>query len=125
MHCYERIFTFDATLRRLISILAVVVTSLSLAAPNAAAQLRTSGIRKIVVQVSPEYPAIARKMHLAGTVRLLATVNAAGKVTKTEVLGGSPVLAQAAADAVIKSKWESGSGETREVVEVKFQPDTD
>ena len=125
MHCYERIFTFDATRRRLISILAVVVTSLSLAAPNAAAQLRTSGIRKIVVQVSPEYPAIARKMHLAGTVRLLATVNAAGKVTKTEVLGGSPVLAQAAADAVIKSKWESGSGETGEVVEVKFQPDTD
>jgi TonB family protein len=125
MHCYERIFTFDATRRRLISILAVVVTSLSLAAPNAAAQLRTSGIRKIVVQVSPEYPAIARKMHLAGTVRLLATVNAAGKVTKTEVLGGSPVLVQAAADAVIKSKWESGSGETGEVVEVKFQPDTD
>jgi TonB family protein len=125
MHCYGRIFTFEATLRRLISILAVVVTSLSLAAPNAVAQLRTSGMRKIVVQVSPEYPAIARKMHLAGTVRLLATVNAAGKVSKTEVLGGSPVLAQAAADAVIKSKWESGSGETKEIVEVKFQPDTD
>ena len=113
MHCYERSSSFDATLGRLIPILAVVVTSLSLAAPNAVAQLRTSGMRKIVVQVSPEYPAIARKMHLAGTVRLLATVNAAGKVIKTEVLGGSPVLAQAAADAVIKSKWESGSGETR------------
>jgi TonB family protein len=125
MHCNGRIFTFEATLGRLISILAVVGTSLSLAAPNAVAQLRTSGMRKIVVQVSPEYPVIARKMHLAGTVRLLATVNTAGKVIKTEVLGGSPVLAQAAADAVIKSKWESGSGETKEIVEVKFQPDTD
>lgn len=56
---------------------------------------------------------------------MLATVNAAGKVIKTAVLGGSPVLAQAAADAVIKSKWESGTGETKEIVEVKFQPDSD
>jgi TonB family protein len=111
--------------RHLISISLVIVTSLSLSLPNAVAQLRTSGARKIVVQVSPEYPAIARKMHLAGTVRLLATVNAAGKVTKTEVLGGNPVLAQAAGDAVIKSKWESGTGDTKEVVEVKFRPDTD
>ena len=125
MHCYERISNFEATLRRLISILVVVVTSLGLSPPIGLAQLRTSGMRKIVVQVSPEYPAIAQKMHLADTVRLLATVNRASKVTKTKVLKGSPMLAQAAADAVIKSKWESGSGETKEIVEVKFQPDTD
>jgi TonB family protein len=125
MHYYDRLFTVYAMVRHLISISLVIVTSLSLSLPNAVAQLRTSGARKIVVQVSPEYPAIARKMHLAGTVRLLATVNAAGKVTKTEVLGGNPVLAQAAGDAVIKSKWESGTGDTKEVVEVKFQPDTD
>jgi TonB family protein len=125
MHYYERILTFDAMLGRLIPISLVVITSLSLSPLNADAQLRTSGMRKIVVQVSPEYPAIARKMHLAGTVRLLATVNSAGKVTKTEMLGGNPVFAQAAADAVIKSKWESGTGETKEIVEVKFQPGTD
>jgi len=111
--------------RRLISILLLVVISLSHLAPKAAAQLRSSGKRKLVAQVSPEYPALARKMHLSGTVRLLATVNAAGKVTKTELLGGNPVLAEAAADAAVKSRWESGTAETKEMVEVKFQPESD
>ena len=102
-----------------------MLAALSLSSPSALAQMRTSGKRRIVAQVRPEYPSLAQKMHLTGTVRLMATINPAGKVTNAEILGGSPVLAQAAADAVSKSKWESGTAETKEIVEVKFQPDTE
>lgn len=64
-------------------------------------------------------------MRLTGTVRLVVTVAADGKVTRTEVSGGNPVLAQSAVDAVNKSKWQPGTEETKEIVEVKFQPETD
>ena len=87
--------------------------------------MRSVGKRKIIVQVAPVYPPLARKMNLSGTVRLLAVVAGGGKVVRTEVLGGSPLLAQSATDAVSKAKWEPGPEETKEIVEVKFQPDAE
>jgi outer membrane biosynthesis protein TonB len=38
------------------------------------------------------------------------------------VLGGNPVLVEAAADAVNKWKFEAASSETTEVVQVTFIP---
>ena len=77
--------------------------------------------RKIVRKLAPEYPELARKMNLGGTVRVVAVVAADGDVKAVEPKGGHPILLKAAEDAVAKWKFVSG-GESREVIEVHFAP---
>jgi hypothetical protein len=43
-------------------------------------------------------------------------------VKSVEVKGGHPVLVRAAQDAIYKWKWAPASHETREAIEVKFDP---
>jgi outer membrane biosynthesis protein TonB len=54
---------------------------------------------------------------------MLVTVAPNGTVKKAEVFGGSPVLAQAASNAVQKWKWLPAATETKEPVEINFHPD--
>jgi TonB family protein len=53
--------------------------------------------------VQAVYPADARAKHIEGTVVLMLTVNAEGKVSSMEVVSGPPELAQAAKDAA--AQW--------------------
>jgi len=76
--------------------------------------------RKIVVKVQPQYPALAHAAHITGTAKLLVRVNSNGKVESVEVLGGHPLLAQAAVAAVSQWKWEPSSQSSQEAVLVKF-----
>ena len=78
--------------------------------------------RKIKSKVQPEYPEIARKMGLTGTVRLQIVVAPSGMVKDTKVIGGHPILVNAAVEAVKKWRYESGAGETTKTVEFKFDP---
>jgi TonB family protein len=78
--------------------------------------------RKIKSKVSPIYPEIARKMNLAGVVKLEVTVTASGAVKDTKVIGGNPILVNAAADAVKKWRFEPANDESVGVVEFKFDP---
>jgi protein TonB len=57
----------------------------------------------LIYKVQPQYPAAARLMHLQGTVRLRAIIGKDGSVSELEVLGGNPILVQAAVAAV--SEW--------------------
>jgi TonB family protein len=68
------------------------------------------------------YPEIAKRMNLSGTVKVLATVAPDGTVKSVQPMGGSPVLIQAAQDAVYKWKFAAGSGETKEPIELHFDP---
>lgn len=86
------------------------------------AQEQPPGARKIVSQVAPEYPELAKKMQIRGTVRVEAVVTPNGKVKLTQVVGGSPVLAKAAVDAVAKWKWVAAPQETKELIELNFHP---
>lgn len=76
--------------------------------------------RKIKSKVLPEYPSIARQLNLVGKVKLETAVAADGHVTGTKVLGGNPVLAIAAQDAVKKWRFEPAPKDTTEVIEVDF-----
>ena len=84
-------------------------------------EVKDHGGRKVKASVKPDYPAVARQMHLTGTVRLEATVGPDGKVRETKVVGGSPLLVQEAVTAVKKWKYEETAKETVENVEVVFQ----
>jgi periplasmic protein TonB len=77
--------------------------------------------RKIVRKVEPQYPAIAKRMNLGGTVKVVAMVSSDGTVKKVEAVGGSPLLVQAAQNAVSLWKFAPGT-ESKETVELHFTP---
>jgi TonB family protein len=76
--------------------------------------------RKLKSRVVPEYPAIAKQMNLRGRVKIETTVGADGHVVSTRVLGGNPVLASAATEAIKKWRFETAPKETTELVEIDF-----
>jgi len=78
--------------------------------------------RKVVVQVAPSYPELAVRTNIHGVVKLIVLVGADGKVKTTEIVGGNPVLVQAAAAAVHKWKYEASPQPTKELIELKFEP---
>ena len=78
--------------------------------------------RKVVKQVMPRYPDLARRISLVGTVKLVAVVTTDGKVKKVETVGGSPILTQAAQDAVYQWRFAPASVESRETLELHFDP---
>ncbi len=76
--------------------------------------------RKVVRQEDPEYPALAAKLNLHGTVKLKIWITADGSVRRLEYVGGHPVLAESALKAVKNWKYAPGNQESATVVEIKF-----
>ncbi len=101
---------------------AVVLLALSILLPNASYAQQPEAKRKVVSRVVPTYPELARRIQLRGVVKILALVSPNGKVKSTEVLGGSPLLAKAGADALEKWKWEPAAQESTELIEFNFDP---
>ena len=61
-------------------------------------------------------------MNIVGVVKVQVTVDKAGVIKNAKLVGGHPILAGAAMDAVKKWRYESGSEETIGVVEFHFDP---
>lgn len=78
--------------------------------------------RKTKFSIQPAYPELARKNNIQGTARLQVLVAADGSIKDIKVLGGSPVLVQAAVDAVKKWKYEAASSESTVVLKFDFKP---
>ncbi len=76
--------------------------------------------RAIKTRVAPVYPEIAKRLHVAGVVKVEATVSADGKVTDVRTVSGNHMLAPAAEDAVRKWKFVQGDGESMVTVDVGF-----
>ena len=80
------------------------------------------GGRKARRQTAPTYPEIARKMRLAGTVKLEVSIATDGHVRSAKVLGGHPVLANSAVETVKTWQYEPAATETVQIVNVRFEP---
>jgi TonB family protein len=78
--------------------------------------------RKAKIRVAPLYPALARHISLGGVVRVQITVAANGTIKNATLIGGHPVLANAALDAVKKWRFEAGPEESTGIVEFHFDP---
>jgi protein TonB len=61
---------------------------------------------KIIVKVQPEYPPLARQVHIQGQVQIDAVLDEQGNVIEMKVVSGPPLLYQAALDALKKWKYE-------------------
>lgn len=96
-----------------------VVVAISL---STSAQESSESARKILVQTPAVYPTLARSMNIRGTVKLQAQVTPNGTVKKIDIVGGHPLLTQSAVTAVGHWKFEPAPHETKEAVEMKFDP---
>jgi len=106
-------------LRKLLALgLLMMFTGLGSAWTNLAAQ--ETGERKVKSKVQPQYPVLARRMRLTGTVKVEVVIAPDGKVKSTRVIGGNPVLIDPAVDAVKQWRFEPGPKETIQIVQFKF-----
>jgi TonB family protein len=101
-------------------LLAALATTVVLPALPASAQ--DEGVsRKIKSRVAPTYPEIARRMAITGKVKLAVVIAANGNVKEAKVIGGHPILVNAAMDAVKRWKYEPAGTESSGTVEITFE----
>jgi TonB family protein len=79
-------------------------------------------VRRAKNKVQPAYPDLARRMGISGAVKIEVVVLPNGTVKTARVVGGHPVLANAALDAAKKWRFEPGPGESTGIIDFKFEP---
>ncbi|HTT25021.1 MAG TPA: energy transducer TonB [Candidatus Binatia bacterium] len=106
------------------AVLAVVSVVGTLGLQHIAAQTSQSDEinRRAKTRVQPVFPELARKMSIGGTVKVEVTVAPNGTVKEARIVGGHPVLANAALDAAKKWRFEPAAAESTGVIEFKFEP---
>ena len=109
-------------MNRFLTAVLLVLFGVLILVPVSFGQQQTEGTRRILNRVTPQYPEMARSMNLRGNVKAEAVVEPNGVVKTVEVKGGNPVLVRAAQSAIYKWKWAPAAHETREPIEVKFDP---
>jgi TonB family protein len=77
--------------------------------------------RKALIHPQPMYPDLAKELSLRGTVRVEVVIGTDGEIKSTKVLGGHPILVQAAIDALRKWKYAPGA-ESTVTLEFAFKP---
>lgn len=89
----------------------------------ASAAFAGSPPRPVATRIAPTYPELAKRMHVAGTVVLLVTVQPNGAVSNTKVESGHPLLTVAAEDAVRRWRFVPGPDSFVSEIEVHFRSD--
>jgi TonB family protein len=76
--------------------------------------------RKVIKQVQPVYNEIARRANISGTVKVEITIAPNGTVKSTKLVGGHPLLADSAMEAVKSWKYEPAAAESTTIVVFNF-----
>lgn len=79
-------------------------------------------VRRAKSKVQPAYPELAKRMNIAGTAKIAVVVAPNGVVKDARIVGGHPVLANAALDAARKWRFEPAPSESSGVIDFKFEP---
>jgi len=116
--CFRRVWRF--ALRAASACLGLALLLATLLSLPAYSQAELT--RKVKSKVNPAYPDLARRMNLRGTVKVLVVVSPEGNLKDSKVVGGNPILVNAALDALKKWKFEPSSEESTGTVEFRFQP---
>ena len=102
--------------------LAVLATVVGLGSVWLQGQSESEIVRRAKTKVQPTYPELARKMNITGNVKVEVVVAPNGTVKDAKVVGGHPVLANAALEAVKKWRFEPAPTESTGIVDFKFEP---
>jgi TonB family protein len=78
------------------------------------------GKRKVKSKVTPAYPELARRMNIAGKVKIEVIISPDGHVKSTRAVGGHPLLVQVCQDAVKEWKFAPAPEESTQIVEFEF-----
>jgi protein TonB len=76
--------------------------------------------RKVIARTAPTYPELAKRMHVAGKVKLEVVVTPSGVVKSVALVGGSPVFERSAVDAVKQWRFEPAQTETKAIIALEF-----
>ena len=76
--------------KMVLAIAAAVLFTATVAAAQTAST--DEGKRKIKARVSPAYPELARRMSVAGKVKIEVVITPDGRVRSTRIVGGHPLL---------------------------------
>ena len=77
--------------------------------PPRASRITVGGVvesARLIYEVTPDYPILARSAHVQGTVRLEAIIDKAGSVQSLHVLSGPPLLIPAVLHAVAQWRYQ-------------------
>jgi protein TonB len=89
------------------------------APPRAPVRVSTGAqAAKLIHQIKPPYPALAKAARIQGIVRLEAIINRQGSIQDLRVVSGHPLLANAAAEAVRQWRYQPTllNGEPADVI---------
>ena len=78
------------------------------------------GKRKVKSKLAPAYPELAKRMNVAGKVKIEVIITPDGRVRSTRVIGGHPLLVQTCQDSVKEWKFFPSPEETTQIVEFDF-----
>ncbi len=78
--------------------------------------------RKLLKKVDPVYPQDLKRRSIGGTVKLDLKISAGGNVEKIAIVGGNPILADSAAQAVKKWQYAPASASSSMLLNVEFNP---
>jgi TonB family protein len=78
------------------------------------------GKRKVKSKITPTYPELARRMNVAGKVKIEVIITPDGRVRSSRVIGGHPLLVQSCQDAVKEWKFFPASEESTQIIEFDF-----
>ena len=78
--------------------------------------------RMLIAHVEPDYPEISQQHVVGRIVRLQITISAKGNVESVGLLGGNPVLAQSAMEAVQKWKYAAARSSSTMEISIPFDP---
>ena len=76
--------------------------------------------RTMKTKSTPVFPELAKRMNVAGSVKVEVVVAPNGMVKSAKALGGHPLLIDAALKAAKDSKFEPAAEETKELITYNF-----
>jgi TonB family protein len=111
---------------RMFRLIALSGLSMFVLAVGANAEIHVSpddAMKAVVQKAAPEYPPMAKQMHISGRVEIAITIEPDGSVSEAKVQSGNALLTPAALGAIKKWKFtpftENGTP-TRAVTSIGF-----
>ncbi len=88
---------------------------------------QAEALSAVVTKVAPEFPVMARQLHLSGTVTIEVLIAENGSVENVSAVSGNPVLTKPAMDTLKKWKFKPFTADGAPVkaqtqISVDFKP---